>query len=348
MALRSALRYALAGATGAAEGYGAKQQRLQQEEQRRLAQERQARQDQLDMEEKMAGLLSSGFMPEEEAVSRQQAARSAIGSAIGSALASAEGRVLAPPSEDGLRLAAQGAAGYNTGRRASFGGQTFVLPETAAERTERTERTKKQMDLQLEREERDRLQKIAQAAAKGGRGSAAFAQLAVENPAAANALVEREYTGPGFANLDFRRFQYEQEQERLKDVAEAWWNSTMRSADAKAAGERFRALRSANPQADPRDILLAIYQASLGDTKTGNTQARTENTQARTEKLRNPRNRPPGVRAPAAGGTATPPGAAPRAPGAAPGPVRTPAKPAANAPAADPLDAAFDRFNKQR
>lgn len=347
MALRSALRYALAGATGAAEGYGAKQQRLQQEEQRRLAQERQARQDQLDMEEKMAGLLSSGFMPEEEAVSRQQAARSAIGSAIGSALASAEGRVLAPPSEDGLRLAAEGAAGYNTGRKASFGGKTFVLPETAAERTERTKRTEKQMELRQTEAERSRLYTLAEEARKGGRSSSAAARLAVESPQAYNQMFPDPSSG--FASLMFRQQQAQQKQEDERRQGMAFLSANRGNQQIM---EAYAAALAAYPNLSPDEAAGIIgYDLMMQAAKGANinrTVASTDLSKARAESIRNPRNRPPGMRAPAAGGTATPPGAAPRAPGAAPGPVRTPAKPAANAPVVDPLDAAFDRFNQQR
>lgn len=59
--LTNALRLALSGVSGAAEGYGAKQERLKKDEQLRLAQERQAEQDAMD---RLKLLADMGFRPD--------------------------------------------------------------------------------------------------------------------------------------------------------------------------------------------------------------------------------------------------------------------------------------------
>lgn len=63
--LTNALRLALAGASGAAEGYGAKQERVKKDEQLRQALERQAAQDAAAVRSEERQAISAGMMPAE-------------------------------------------------------------------------------------------------------------------------------------------------------------------------------------------------------------------------------------------------------------------------------------------
>lgn len=332
--LTNALRLALSGVSGAAEGYGAKQERLKKDEQLRLAQERQARLDQLELEEKTANMLASGFMPEEEAVSRQQAARSAIGSAIGGALASAEGRFLTPPSAEGLRRAAEGAASYDTTRKTTLGGRTFTLPETSVERTERTKRTDYMTKQADEQREQSVLSNMAAAAMRGGRNSEAFARLAAYSPQTANALFERPVSGVGFANLDLRR-DLEEEKRLLREREGLSFLNNSRNLDPQtqqAVMEGYNSLKREYPNATNGEIGYALSR-ELGTTaRTENVEARTGLTEKRTETLRSPRSGalPPGVRAPASAAK----------------PDSSAGKPKSDEEAK--LDAAFDRYTTQK
>jgi len=322
MALRNILRAALAAGSGAASGYGAKQARLQRDEQLRQQTERQRQLDQLKLEGDLMDATERGWMTVPDAVSTQQGARSAIGSAIGSALSQASGGPALSIDRRGLEDASQGAATYNTNRRVRFGGQEMVLPETAEEQKRRlgtTERMTKEATVARERGE---LANISSRALAGGRKSAAAGELLARDPDAYQAAFPREYApSSGFANLDFRR-ELEDEKRALRQrEAEVWYNSEMPIAVARWVNDSFRALRKANPTAAPLDIIESIYDAYQS-------QAKTENVQARTVATRNrkPTRTPPGMRGP---------GDSTKAPAAA--------KPTAPAQNYDDLHAAFNQ-----
>lgn len=139
--LANALRLALGGATGALEGYGAKQERLRKDALLQQQQERQREMDAQNLAMQLAGLQAQGWESPGGVLTKQQGARQAAGSAITSALQAAAGQTPTPIMGD-LGSLAGGYATARPDRTITLGGQTLALRETVPEREQRLARTK--------------------------------------------------------------------------------------------------------------------------------------------------------------------------------------------------------------
>lgn len=139
--LANALRLALGGATGALEGYGAKQERLRKDALLQQQQERQREMDAQNLAMQLAGLQAQGWESSGGVLAKQQGARQAAGSAITSALQAAAGQTPTPIMGD-LGSLAGGYATARPDRTITLGGQTLALRETVPEREQRLARTK--------------------------------------------------------------------------------------------------------------------------------------------------------------------------------------------------------------
>lgn len=139
--LANALRLALGGATGALEGYGAKQERLRKDALLQQQQERQREMDAQNLAMQLAGLQAQGWESSGGVLTKQQGARQAAGSAITSALQAAAGQTPTPIMGD-LGSLAGGYATARPDRTITLGGQTLALRETVPEREQRLARTK--------------------------------------------------------------------------------------------------------------------------------------------------------------------------------------------------------------
>lgn len=139
--LANALRLALGGATGALEGYGAKQERLRKDALLQQQQERQREMDAQNLAMQLAGLQAQGWESSGGVLAKQQGARQAAGSAITSALQAAAGQTPTPIMGD-LGSLAGGYATARPDRTITLGGQTLTLRETVPEREQRLARTK--------------------------------------------------------------------------------------------------------------------------------------------------------------------------------------------------------------
>lgn len=134
--LTNALQLALSAASGGLQGYGAKQQRLQKEEQMRQALERQKEQDALTTALKKAELAESGWMEEPQFEAQRNAAGLGLGSTLASALQVAGGGSPLTPQGD-MSSISRGTLTQKPAGKITFGGSNLVLPETQAMRQER-------------------------------------------------------------------------------------------------------------------------------------------------------------------------------------------------------------------
>lgn len=224
--LTNALQLALSAASGGLQGYGAKQQRLQKEEQMRLALERQKEQDAMDMALKSAELSERGWMQAPAFETQRKAAGLGVGSTLASALNAASGGMPMAPQGD-LEPASRGILTAAPAGEITFGGKRLVLPETQTMRQERLGRVAASQAEQKARAEQERQQtELAQTTAliqKSYRTAdgkplsaeqARYAAQSGKNPIDLG-LVEKPMTAAERARLGLDRERLGLERERL-------------------------------------------------------------------------------------------------------------------------------------
>jgi hypothetical protein len=294
--------YLLAGGVGAAQGYEARQERLQKEEEERKAQQRQAMYDTLQ-------LLDRGALPSAQRQAAGQAAAGEIAKAVSGAMGAFQGGPMTPFDSEAI---ARGAGRMGTpAAQFKIGDVTFDMPDpeqrrkaseaqaSAARLRERTDlaRMEEENKIRADQREIQRIKDLSAGAKRGGRNSEAAIELAVVSPQAYNAIFPDLTRGADRSMTEYQRTALQQEM----DAAEAFFNTP--EADPKKRrliAQTFNNLRSARPNAPARELILATYQAikareasDYREAQTGASIARTDVTKAKAAG-RAPMSPPPG------------------------------------------------------
>ena len=322
--LANALRLVVGGATGALEGYGAKQERLRRDEEEKRQQSRQVMIDAL-------ALIDRGALPtaQREAVGRQ--ATGEIGKSVLSAMNMAGGG----PSiafDSGAIAAGAGRMGPPAAEF-EVGGVKYTLPDPEQRRLAKEAQdaaaalTQRRGVLALDREEKTaeyrRIQELGVAAQRGGARSPSAIQLAIESPAAYRAIF------PEPTRVDPMDTLRREEAMRERDLQEA---QGMAFLDANrrnpAVTNAYASVFAKNPKMSMGMVGYSIMQQQMAGALTEQREASAGASTARATAI----GKKSGGRAP----SAPPPGAA----GASAVPPAVSVK--------DELDTAYDRYTQPK